>query len=94
MTDVPAAKIKRAVPKSGCRMIRATGNPNNTAATPKSSGRNWPSRFWNHQASISGMAILRISLGWMMTPTLIQRRAPFLVMPNTATAISKAKPTI
>jgi len=40
---------------------------NNAAATPKSRGRNWPSRFWNHQASISGMAIFRISLGWMVT---------------------------
>jgi hypothetical protein len=31
--------------------------------TAKSSGRSWPSRFWNHQASISGIAIFRISLG-------------------------------
>ena len=61
-------------------------------ATMKSSGRNCPSRFWNHQASISGIAILRISLGWITTPTLSQRRAPFLVMPNTATAISSAHP--
>ena len=60
----------------------------------KSSGRSCPSRFWNHQASISGMAILRISLGWITTPTLTQRRAPFLVMPNSATASSRATPTV
>ena len=60
----------------------------------KSSGRSWPSRLWNHQASISGIAIFRISLGWITTPTLIQRLAPFLVMPNTATATSSATPSV
>ena len=35
----------------------------NKPATKKSSGRNWPSRFWNHHANISGMAIFMISLG-------------------------------
>ena len=39
------------------------------------------------------MAILSISLGWITMPTLSQRRAPFLVMPNTATAISSATPS-
>ena len=82
-----------AVPKSGWRMMSPTGTPSNTAATKKSSGRNWPSRFWNHQASISGTAILRISLGWITMPTLSQRRAPFLVRPNTATATKSATPT-
>jgi hypothetical protein len=56
--------------------------------------RNWPSRFWNHQASISGMAIFMISLGWMTMPTLTQRCAPFFVMPNSATAMSRARPTV
>ena len=40
------------------------------------------------------MAIFRISLGWITTPTLIQRLAPFLVTPNTATAISSATPAM
>jgi hypothetical protein len=87
---MPAASTSSAVPRSGCFMIRPTGTSSSTAATAKSSGRNWPSRFWNHQASISGMAIFRISLGWITTPMFTQRRAPFLVMPNTATAISSA----
>ena len=43
---------------------------------------------------MSGMAILRISLGWITTPTLTQRRAPFLVMPNTATASSSSTPKV
>jgi hypothetical protein len=38
------------------------------------------------------MAIFRISLGWITTPRLIQRWAPFLVMPNSATATSSATP--
>ena len=39
------------------------------------------------------MAIFRISLGWITTPTLTHRLAPFLVMPNTATATSSATPS-
>ncbi len=39
------------------------------------------------------MAIFKISLGWMVTPRLIQRFAPFLVMPNRATAISRVRPS-
>jgi hypothetical protein len=39
--------------------------------------RSWPSRFWNHQASIIGVAIFSISLGWITVgPTLSQRVAP------------------
>ena len=94
MTDRPAASTSSAVPRSGCFMISPTGTASSTPATRKSSGRSCPSRFWNHQASISGMAIFRISLGWMMMPTLSQRRAPFLVMPKTATAISSTTPTV
>ena len=75
-------------------MINPTGTTSNVPATRKSSGRNCPSRFWNHQASISGIAILSISLGCTTMPTFSQRRAPFLVMPNTATAISSVIPTI
>ncbi len=60
----------------------------------KSSARSWPSRFWNHQASISGMASFMISLGWITMPTLSQRWAPFLVMPNSAVAISSARPRL
>ncbi len=93
ITDSPAASTSSEVPRSGCFMISPTGISSSTPATMKSSGRNWPSRFWNHQASISGMAILRISLGWITTPTLIQRCAPFLVMPNSATATSSATPS-
>ncbi len=61
-------------------------------ATTKSAGRKAPSRRWNHQASISGIAIFSSSLGWMTMPRFTQRCAPFLVMPNSATAISKATP--
>ncbi len=38
------------------------------------------------------MAIFRISLGWMTMPRFTQRCAPFLVMPNSATASSSATP--
>ncbi|MCY1306593.1 hypothetical protein D9M70_564590 [compost metagenome] len=92
ITARPAAITSSAVPRSGCFMMSPTGTASSNVATTKSSGRNWPSRRWNHQASISGIAILRISLGWITTPTLIQRWAPFLVMPNSATAISSATP--
>ena len=94
ITASPEAITSREVPRSGCFMIRPTGSSSRTPATRKSSGRSWPSRRWNHQASIRGVAILRISLGWMTTPRLIQRLAPFLVMPNSATAISRATPTV
>ena len=83
-----------AVPRSGCFTIKATGTKSNRPATKKSSGRNWPSRFWNHHANIKGMAIFMISLGWMTKPILSQRLAPFLVKPNKATAINKATPTV
>ena len=92
ITDSPAASTSSEVPRSGCFMTRPTGTASSRPAAAKSSGRSVPSRFWNHQASISGMAILRISLGWMTMPTLIQRVAPFLVMPNSATATSRATP--
>ena len=82
-----------AVPRSGCFTIRPTGTTSISAGKHEVRGRSRPSRFWNHQASISGMAIFRISLGWITTPTLTHRLAPFLVMPNTATATSSATPT-
>ena len=94
ITDSPAKSTSIAVPKSGWRMMRPTGTASSTPATAKSSGRNWPSRFWNHQASIKGMAIFMISLGWITTPILSQRRAPFLVTPKIATAINSATPMV
>ena len=42
---------------------------------------------------MSGIAIFKISLGWITTPRFSQRRAPFFVSPNKATAINKATPT-
>ncbi len=35
-----------------------------------------------------------ISLGWITMPMLSQRCAPFLVMPNSAVAISSARPSV
>ncbi|MNT44081.1 hypothetical protein D3C72_1805900 [compost metagenome] len=74
-------------------MISPTGTTKMAKAIRKSVARNAPSRRWNHQASISGMAILSSSLGWMTIPMLTQRCAPFLVMPNSATATSSATPS-
>ena len=62
-------------------------------AIAKSITRSWPSRRWNHQASISGMAIFRISLGWITMPTLSQRVAPFLVMPRPGRATMTSSTT-
>ena len=75
-------------------MIRPMGTASRAKATTKSTGRVCPSRRWNHQASISGVAIFSSSLGWITTPTLIQRCAPFLVMPNSATATSRPTPRV
>ncbi|MPN46790.1 hypothetical protein SDC9_194389 [bioreactor metagenome] len=94
ITDSPAAITSSEVPRSGCFMISPTGTISSAKAITKSVARNCPSRRWNHQASISGVAILSISEGWMTTPTLTQRCAPFLVMPNRATATSRATPTV
>ena len=41
---------------------QAHRHASSSSATTKSSARSWPSRRWNHQASISGIAIFRISL--------------------------------
>jgi len=60
----PAARISNAGAQVGLLDDQAPpAPPAAQPATAKSSGRNCPSRFWNHQASISGMAIFRISLG-------------------------------
>ena len=75
-------------------MIRPTGTASKTPATTKSSGLSWPSRFWNHQASIMGTASFKISLGWMTMPRFNQRVEPFRVMPNRATATSRMTPTV
>jgi hypothetical protein len=58
--------------------------------------RSCPSRRWNHQAIMSGIAIFMISLGWIVvTPMLSQRVAPFLVMPmpGSAVAMMSTSPT-
>ncbi len=65
ITYRPADRIRIAVPRSGCLTTSPTGTSSSTAAIAKSSERSRPSRFWNHQASISGIAIFRISLGWI-----------------------------
>ncbi len=92
ITARPEAITSSEVPRSGCFMISPTGSSRISPATAKSSGRSAPSRFWNHQDSIRGIAIFMISLGWITTPILIQRVAPFLVMPNKATATNRATP--
>ncbi len=74
--------------------IRANGTTSRTAATANDFQLPTLARFWKYQASISGMAIFMISEGWMSTPTCSQRRAPFLMMPNTATAMSSVTPKV
>ena len=83
------------MPRSGCLTMMATGTSSSTPAITKSSTRSWPSRRWNHQASMSGMAILRISLGWIVTPMLSQRVAPLRVTPRPGSAVasSRIRPT-
>ena len=71
-----------------------TGTSSSRAAIAKSGACSRPSRFWNHQASIIGIAIFKISLGWITTPTLSQRVAPFLVTPKKAVATSSATPKV
>jgi N-glycosylase/DNA lyase len=75
--------------------MKPTGTSSRIAAITKSSTRSWPSRRWNHQASMSGIAILRISLGWIVTPTLSQRVAPLRVMPRPGSAVAsnRIRPT-
>ena len=61
----------------------------------KSGQRRMPSRFWNHHASISGVAILSSSEGWIcVMPMFSQRVAPFFVTPNSAVAISSPTPSV
>ena len=93
ITARPEANTSRVVPRSGCLRISAAGTASSRPATTKSSGLSTPSRRWNHQASISGMATFISSLGWITMPTLIQRVAPFLVMPNSSTPSSSNTPT-
>ena len=92
ITNRPADRIRIAVPRSGCLTTKPTGIKSNSIAMMKSGACRRPSRFWNHHASIIGIPIFRISLGWITTPTLSQRVAPFLVTPNTAVATSSATP--
>ena len=73
----------------------AAGTSSSTAPITKSLTWTWPSRFWNHQASISGVAIFRISLGWITSgPIASQRVAPLRVTPKIAVATSSASPTV
>ena len=94
ITYSPAERTRMAVPRSGCLTISPSGSASSSSATAKSSARNWPSRRWNHQASISGMAIFITSDGWITMPRLSQRVAPFLVTPNSIVATSSATPTV
>jgi hypothetical protein len=75
-------------------MINPIGTSSSSVATTNSCQRIMFSRFWKNHASISGAAIFMISDGWITTPTLTQRRAPFLMMPNSATAISSDSPIV
>ena len=93
ITARPEASTSSVVPRSGCLRIRKAGTASSSPAMTKSSGLSMPSRRWNHQASISGMATFISSLGWITMPTLIQRVAPFLVMPNSSTPSSSITPT-
>ena len=63
ITARPAAITSSEVPRSGCFMISPTGTSSSTKAITKSMARRWPSRIWNHQASISGVAIFSSSDG-------------------------------
>ena len=74
-------------------MMSATGSTSRMPATAKSSGLSCPSRRWNHQASISGMAIFMSSLGWMtVMPTSSQRCEPLRMMPKNSTPSSSITP--
>ena len=90
MTHRPAESTRIAVPRSGCLTMKPTGTSSSRPAIRKSSTRSWPSRRWNHQASISGMAIFMISLGWIVMPTLSQRVAPLRVMPMPGSAVASS----
>ena len=74
-------------------MISPTGTASSAKAPMKSIGRVCPSRRWNHQAIISGVAIFSNSLGWMTMPTLSQRVAPLRVMPKNSTPSNSTTPS-
>ena len=96
MTKKPAKKISRPVPRSGCLATSRKGTSTSTKALAMSPVCPRPSRRWNHHAAISGVAIFRISLGWMTMPTLSQRRAPLFVgsMPKAAVSSSRMTPSV
>ncbi|MNT17009.1 hypothetical protein D3C72_1521380 [compost metagenome] len=95
MTVKPAATTNSAVPRSGWRAIRYTGTSSSTAAIRNDFQRRAPALCWKNQASISGVAIFRNSDGWMsITPICSQRRAPSLMVPNSATATSRITDTV
>jgi hypothetical protein len=56
----------------------APGSSSRPKAAAKSGRRSWPSRFWNHQASISGMAIFSSSDGWITVPHVEPARGALL----------------
>ncbi len=94
MTARPEAITSSVVPRSGCSRMSAMGTASRPPATMKSVALSWPSRRWNHQASIMGMAIFMISLGWItVTPMSSQRCAPFRMTPANSTPSSRATPT-
>mmetsp|Transcript_37511 Transcript_37511/g.87372 ORF Transcript_37511/g.87372 Transcript_37511/m.87372 type:complete len:317 (+) Transcript_37511:1514-2464(+) len=95
ITYSPAASTRMPVPRSGCLAISRKGSSSSANAAMKSGQRSRPSRFWNHQASISGTASLSSSDGWIcVMPMLSQRVAPFFVTPNSAVATSSITPTV
>jgi Cell cycle protein len=49
--------------------------------------------FFTYAFVNMGMVSGILPVGWITTPIFTQRRAPFLVTPNTATAISRATPS-
>jgi hypothetical protein len=93
MTNVPAARTKVAVPRSGWCRISTTGIAISSAAKAKSMVRIEVSRLWKYQASIIGSASRISSDGWIViTPRLSQRVAPFTVVPKNSTPSSSTTP--
>ena len=63
ITNMPEAQINKAVPKSGCFIIRATGISSSMAAIVKSVILGLASLLAKNQASIMGTAMRIISEG-------------------------------
>lgn len=91
----PEAPISSEVPRSGCFMMNSTGIASSTAPMTWSENLVLSSRRAKYQASNMGTAIFMSSEGWMRTtPRCSQRRAPWLISPNSATPSSSNRPRI